>query len=173
MILEYQGKRPKIAASAFIAPNAVIIGDVEIGEEASIWFGVVVRGDNGPIRIGARANVQDNSVIHVGQKVRLTVLEEDVTVGHCAAMEDCVVGAGSVIGTGAVILNGAKIGSQTLIAAGSVVAQNAEIPDRVLAAGAPAVVKKQLDGDAGIWVARTAEEYVKLSRTYMAVKERS
>ena len=137
VILAYKGKTPKIAASAFIAPTAVIIGDVEIGEEASIWFGVVVRGDNGPIRIGARANVQDNSVIHVGQKVRLTVIEEGVTVGHCAAMEDCVIGAGAVIGTGAVILNGAKIGSQTLIAAGSVVAQDAEIPPRVLAAGSP------------------------------------
>lgn len=167
MIIEYRGKRPKIAPSAFIAPTAVLIGDVEIGEEASIWFGVVIRGDNGAIRIGARANVQDNAVIHVGHKVGTTILEDDVTVGHCAAMEDCVVERGALIGMNAVVLGGARIGREALVAAGSVVVENAQIPPRTVAAGAPAKVKKTLEGEAVSWVAISADEYVSLSRSYL------
>ncbi len=166
MIIEYRGKRPKVAASAFVAPTAVLIGDVEIGEEASIWFGTIIRADNGPIRIGARANVQDNAVLHVSSG-SATVVEEDVTVGHCAVLEDCTIGRGSLIGSNAVVLNGAQVGESTLIAAGSVVAANAQIPPRVLAAGAPAVVKKQLDGPAVHWVAHGGPEYVGLSRSYL------
>ena len=94
MIIEYRGKRPRVAASAFVAPTAVLIGDVEVGEEASVWFGAVIRGDNGPIRIGARSNVQDNSVLHVSENCE-TVLEDDVTVGHCAILEDCRVARGA------------------------------------------------------------------------------
>ncbi|MGH7755852.1 MAG: gamma carbonic anhydrase family protein, partial [Vulcanimicrobiaceae bacterium] len=86
MIVEYRGKRPKVAPSAFVAPTAVLIGDVEIGEESSIWFGAVLRGDNGPIRVGARSSVQDNAVIHVSEECR-TVIGNDVTIGHCVCME--------------------------------------------------------------------------------------
>jgi carbonic anhydrase/acetyltransferase-like protein (isoleucine patch superfamily) len=167
MIIEYRGKRPKVAASAFIAPTAVIIGDVEIGEEASIWFGTIVRGDNGPITIGARANVQDNAVVHVSEGAA-TVIEDDVTIGHCAVLEDCTIGRGSLIGSNAVVLNGARIGESALIAAGSVVAANAQIPARVVAAGAPAVVKKPLEGPAVEWVAHGGPEYVGLSRSYLS-----
>jgi len=166
MIIEYRGKRPKVAASAFVAPTAVLIGDVEVGEEASIWFGTVIRGDNGPIRIHARANVQDNSVVHVSENCE-TVIEEDVTVGHCAILEDCRIERGALIGTNAVVLNGAKVGEQTLIAAGAVVAPYAQIPPRVVAAGAPAVVKKQLEGAAVGWVEHAGKEYVALSRSYL------
>lgn len=167
MIIEYRGKRPKVAASAFIAPTAVLIGDVEVGEEASIWFGTVIRGDNGPIRIGDRANVQDNAVVHVSENCA-TIIEDDVTVGHCAVLEDCRVGRGSLIGSNAVVLNGATIGEQTLIAAGAVVAANAQIPGRVVAAGAPAVVKKELAGAAVGWVEHATSEYVQLSRSYLS-----
>ena len=166
MIIEYRGKRPKVAASAFIAPTAVLIGDVEVGEEASIWFGTVVRGDNGPIRIGARANVQDNSVVHVSENCT-TIIGEDATVGHCAILEDCIVGRGALIGSNAVLLNGSVIGEESLIAAGAVVAANAQIPARVVAAGAPAVVKKPLEGAAVGWVAHAGPEYVALSRSYL------
>ena len=167
MIIEYRGKRPKIAASAFVAPTAVLIGDVELGEEASVWFGTVIRADNGPIRIGARSNVQDNAVVHVS-KGSATVIEDDVTIGHCAVLEDCRIGRGSLIGSNAVILNDAVIGEQTLVAAGSVVAANAQIPPRVLVAGAPAVVKKQLVGAAVQWVEHGGPEYAKLSRSYLS-----
>jgi len=166
MIIEYGGKRPKIAASAFVAPTAVLIGDVELGEESSVWFGTVIRADNGPIRIGARSNVQDNAVIHVSEG-STTIVEDDVTIGHCAVLEDCRIGRGSLIGSNAVILNDAVIGEQTLVAAGSVVAANAQIPPRVLIAGAPAVVKKQLVGAAVQWVEHGGPEYAKLSRAYL------
>jgi carbonic anhydrase/acetyltransferase-like protein (isoleucine patch superfamily) len=167
MIIEYRGKRPKIAPSAFVAPTAVLIGDVELGEEASVWFGTVIRADNGPIVIGARSNVQDNAVVHVSEG-STTVIEEDVTIGHCAVLEDCRIGRGSLIGSNAVILNDAVIGEQTLVAAGSVVAANAQIPPRVLVAGAPAVVKKQLVGAAVHWVEHGGPEYAKLSRSYLS-----
>jgi carbonic anhydrase/acetyltransferase-like protein (isoleucine patch superfamily) len=143
-----------------------LIGDVEIGEEASIWFGVVIRADHGLIHVGARTNVQDNAVIHVSDRVGKTMIGDDVTIGHCAVMEDCVIGDGALIGTNSVILNGAKIGSQALIAAGSVVAADAEIPPRVVVAGAPAKVKKTLEGDAVNWVTEATQEYVVLSRAY-------
>jgi len=166
MFIEYRGKKPKVAASAFVAPNAVLIGDVEVGEESSIWFGAVIRADNGPIRIGARTSIQDNAVVHVSEHNR-TIVGDDVTVGHCAVMEDCTIGNWCVIGSNSVILNNATIGDHTLIGAGSVVAQNAEIPARVLAAGAPAKVKKPLEGDAVRWVEIGAPEYVHLSRSYL------
>jgi carbonic anhydrase/acetyltransferase-like protein (isoleucine patch superfamily) len=166
MIIEYGGKRPKVAPSAFVAPTAVLIGDVEVGEEASIWFGTVIRGDNGPIRIHARANVQDNSVVHVSEHCE-TVIEEGATVGHCAILEDCRIGKGALIGTNATVLNGAVVGEQSLVAAGSVVGVNAQIPPRVVAAGSPAVVKKQLEGASIGWVEHAGPEYVHLSRSYL------
>jgi carbonic anhydrase/acetyltransferase-like protein (isoleucine patch superfamily) len=166
MFIEYRGKIPKVAASAFVAPTAVLIGDVEIGEEASIWFGVVIRGDNGPIRIGARSNVQDNAVLHVSEN-STTLVGENVTIGHCACLEDCTIENGALIGSNAVILNGARVGARSLIAAGSVVAAGAHIPSEVVAAGAPAVVKKKLEGDAVAWVDHGGPEYVRLSRSYL------
>jgi len=166
MFIEFYGKRPKVAASAFVAPTAVLIGDVEVGEESSIWFGVVVRGDNGPIRIGARTSVQDNSVIHVSHNAT-TVIGDDCTIGHSVTMEDCVIEAGALIGSNAVVLNGATVGRRSLIAAGSVVAANANIPAESLAAGAPAVVKKKLEGNALMWVDHGGPEYVNLSRSYL------
>jgi len=167
MIIEYRGKRPKIAASAFIAPNAVLIGDVEVGPESSIWFGAVLRGDNGPIRVGARTSIQDNAVLHVSESGG-THVGDDVTVGHCAVMEDCRIERHALIGSNATLLNGCTIGEGALIAAGSVVGQGAAIHARVVAAGAPATVKKALEGDAAAWIEISADEYVKLSRFYLA-----
>ena len=166
MFIEYGGKTPKVHPTAFIAPTAVLIGDVEVGESASIWFGAVLRGDNGPIRVGARSNVQDNAVIHVSENCATTI-GDDVTIGHCATMEDCTIGNGALIGTNSVVLNGATVGRRSLIAAGSVVGANAHIPDEVVAAGAPAVVKKKLEGAAFAWVDHGGPEYVKLSRAYL------
>ncbi len=166
MFIEYRGKVPKVHPTAFVAPNAVLIGDVEIGEHSSVWFGTVIRADNGPIRIGARTSVQDNAVLHVSEGSQ-TVLGDDVTIGHCACMEDCVIEDGALIGSNAVILNGARIGRRSLIGAGSVVSQNAQIPAEVVAAGVPAQVKKPLDGVASHWVDHASVEYVELSRAYL------
>ncbi len=143
----------------------MLIGDVEVGEESSIWFGAVLRGDNGPIRIGARTSVQDNAVVHV---TNLTQIDDDVTIGHAAVMEDCHVKAHALIGSNAVLLNGCIIGEGSLIAAGSVVGERVEIPDHVLAAGVPAKVKKPIEGEAQHWIDIAAAEYVHLSRTYIA-----
>ena len=111
-----QQRRRVRAASAFVAPTAVVIGDVEVGEEASIWFGTVIRGDNGPIRIGARTSVQDNSVIHVSEGNQ-TLIGDDCTIGHCVTMEDCTIENGALVGSNAVVLNDAVVGSRSLIAA--------------------------------------------------------
>src|SRR5579862_9416166 len=161
MLIEYKGKRPKIDPSAFIAPTAVLIGDVEVGPQASIWFGAVLRGDNGPIRVGARSSVQDNAVVHVSEH-GATLIGEDVTIGHCAVMEDCDIKRYALIGSNATLLNGCVIGEGALIAAGSVVGERAEIPARTLAAGAPAKVKKAIEGEAATWIEISAGEYVKL-----------
>jgi carbonic anhydrase/acetyltransferase-like protein (isoleucine patch superfamily) len=165
MFIEYRGKSPKVHPTAFIAPTAVLIGDVEIGEESSVWFGTVIRGDNGAIRIGARSNVQDNAVIHVGERSQ-TIIGNDVTIGHCALMEDCVIEDGALIGSNAVILNFARIGKRSLIGAGSVVPAGAQIPEEVVAAGSPAKVRKKLEGVAVAWVDHAGPEYVSLSRSY-------
>jgi carbonic anhydrase/acetyltransferase-like protein (isoleucine patch superfamily) len=167
MIIAYRGKWPAVAESAFVAPNAVLIGDVEIGAESSIWFGAVLRGDNGPIRIGARTSVQDNAVVHVSERGG-TFIGDDVTVGHCAVMEDCTIERYALIGSNATLLNGCSIGEGSLIAAGSVVGERVAIPARVVAAGAPAQVKKPLRGEAAPWIEVSAEVYVKLSRSYLA-----
>jgi carbonic anhydrase/acetyltransferase-like protein (isoleucine patch superfamily) len=166
MFIEYNGKTPKVHPSAFVAPTAVLIGDVEVGEQSSIWFGAVIRGDNGPIRIGARSSVQDNAVVHVSENNR-TSIGDGVTIGHCATLEDCTIEDGALIGTNAVILNGATVGRRALVAAGSVVASGAKIPPEVLVAGAPALVKKKLEGGAFAWVDHGSPEYVKLSRAYL------
>jgi carbonic anhydrase/acetyltransferase-like protein (isoleucine patch superfamily) len=166
MLIEYRGKRPKIASSAFVAPTAVLIGDVEVGEESSIWFGTVLRGDNGPIRVGARTSIQDNSVIHVSAENQ-TIIGDDCTIGHCAVLEDCVIENGALIGSNAVILNDALVGAKSLIGAGSVVGVGVRIPSAVVAAGAPAEVKKKLEGDAIWWIEHASPEYVALSRSYL------
>jgi carbonic anhydrase/acetyltransferase-like protein (isoleucine patch superfamily) len=167
MIVEYRGKRPNVHPSAFVAPNAVLVGDVEVGPESSIWFGAVLRADNGPIRIGARTSIQDNAVVHVSAGAE-TIVGDDVTVGHCAVMEDCRIEAHALIGSNATLLNGSRIGEGALIAAGSVVGQSATIPPRVVAAGAPARVKKALDGEAASWIDVSSAAYVELSRLYLA-----
>ncbi len=166
MFIEYRGKVPQVHPTAFVAPNAILIGDVEIGEHSSIWFGTVIRADNGPIRIGARTSVQDNAVIHVSEHSQ-TIIGNDVTIGHCACMEDCVIEDGALIGSNAVVLNGARVGRRSLIGAGSVVPANAQIPAEVVAAGAPAKVKKALEGAAAHWLDIAAPEYVELSRSYL------
>src|SRR3989338_5645430 len=149
MIIEYKGHRPKISPKAFIAPTAVIIGDVTIGEEASIWFGAVLRSDQNenPIVGGARTSVQDNCVIHCGEAP--TILEEDVTVGHGAVMEGCLIRRGAIIGMNVTIL------------------ENTEIPPRVLAAGSPAKVKKQIGGEALNWVKMGSSTYTSLCSSYL------
>ena len=115
MFVEHLGKSPRVAASAFVAPTAVLIGDVVVGDESSVWFGVVLRADSGKIRIGARSSIEDNAVIHASAR-GFTIIGDDVTVGHCAVLDDCTIENGALIGSNAVILNGAVVGASTLVA---------------------------------------------------------
>jgi carbonic anhydrase/acetyltransferase-like protein (isoleucine patch superfamily) len=144
MIKPFGGVAPQIDESAFIAETAVVIGDVHIGAESSVWYGAVVRGDCFYVRIGRRANIQDNSVIHVSNGAHATILEDDVTVGHSATLHGCYVERGALIGIGAIVLDGARIGAYSLVAAGALVTPGTQIPPRSLVMGAPAKVKRQL-----------------------------
>ena len=162
MIIPMNGHTPQIASNAFIAPTAVLIGDVVIGEGASIWYGVVLRGDQGRIVIGSGTNVQDNVTVHIPENGS-TVIKDNVTIGHGAVLEGCVVESGALIGMNAVILQDATIGEQAFVAAGSVVTEGMTIPPRVLAAGVPAKVKKELEGSSANWVSIAAPRYRELS----------
>ncbi len=169
LILPFGGVRPQIHPTAFIAPTAVLIGNVTVGPEASIWFGAVLRGDdpdNG-IVVGARSSVQDNCVVHVGAWAP-TVIGEDVTVGHGAKFESCTIGDRSVIGMNAVILQNAVIGPECLVAAGTVILEQTEVPERSLVAGVPGKVKKTLEGNAARWIEGGGAHYVEVSRAYLA-----
>ena len=144
MIKTFQNKVPQIHETAFIAENAVIIGDVEIGESASVWYNCVLRGDVNYIRIGAKSNIQDGTIIHVSRERHPTIIEREVTVGHSATLHGCIVETGSLIGIGAILLDGVQIGRNSLIAAGSLVTPNTIIPERSFVLGAPARVKREL-----------------------------
>ena len=143
MLIEFDGKMPSIGKDVFIAPTAVLIGDVEIGDGTSIWFGAVLRGDYGYIRVGRNCSLQDNCVIHAGDDAP-TILGDNVTVGHNVTAEGCRVGDSSLIGSGSVILPYTVFGASTLIAANSTVLESQEFPGSVLIAGSPASVKREL-----------------------------
>lgn len=168
MIIPFDGKEPDVHESAFVAPTAVLIGNVIVGEDASIWFGAVLRGDdpdNGII-VGRRTSVQDNCVVHVG-RWGPTVIGEDCTIGHGAKFESCEIGDRTVGGMNAVILQGVSIGQECLLAANTVVLENREIPPRSLVAGVPGAVKKTLEGSAAEWIEGGGAHYVELSRHYL------
>jgi len=167
MIIEYKGHRPNISLKSFIAPTAILIGDVTVGDDASIWFGAVLRSDQNeyPVVVGPRTSVQDNCVIHSGEAP--TIIEEDVTVGHGAIMEGCVIRRGAIIGMNVTVLENTEIGEESLIAAGSVVVPHTKIPPRVLAAGSPAKVKKEISGETLNWIKMGSSTYVKLCRSYL------
>ncbi|MCP4359123.1 MAG: gamma carbonic anhydrase family protein [Chloroflexi bacterium] len=167
MLIEFEGKKPKIGKDVFIAPTAVLIGDVEVGDNSSIWFSAVIRGDFGPIRIGAGCSIQDNVTLHVFAESP-TIIHDNVTVGHNSVLEGCEVGQGTVIGMNATILPFAKIGRQVMVAAGSVIPERLEIPDQVLAAGVPAKIKKELSGTALDWIGRAPQDYQQMQTRYRA-----
>ena len=166
MNYEYGGNRTQIGENVFIAPTAVIIGNVIIGDGASIWYGVVLRGDEGRIEIGKGSNVQDNSVIHTTPEIP-TIIKDNVTIGHGALLEGCIIESGAVVGMGSIVLHKAVVGEQAMTAAGSVVTPGTIIPPRTLAAGSPAVVKKELSGGALRSVEHSASAYHHLRDSYL------
>ncbi len=167
MEFELGGHRPKVHPDAYIAPTAVLIGDVEVGAGASIWFGAVLRGDESTISIGEGANIQDNAVIHCAENLP-TVIEKDASVGHSAQLEGCVVEQGALVGMGATMLQRSRLGKGSMLAAGSVLQEGHHIPPGHMAAGVPAVVKKPLDGSSNHWVGTTAQHYRDRATRYRA-----
>jgi len=164
--LTFDGKQPNVAPDAFVAPTAVLIGDVIVEEGASIWFGAVLRGDFDRIVVGAGSSVQDNCVLHTNEGLP-TIVGKNVTVGHLSLLEGCVIEDGAIVGMGSIVLNRARVGRRALLAAGSVVIEDGEIPSEVLAAGAPAEAKKELGGSSSKWVESAAREYQALRLRYM------
>jgi carbonic anhydrase/acetyltransferase-like protein (isoleucine patch superfamily) len=167
MLIEFDGNSPKIGKDVFIAPTAVLIGDVTVGDNTSIWFSAVIRGDFGPITIGTGCSIQDNVTIHVFDDSP-TIIHDNVTVGHGSVLEGCTIGERTVVGMNATVLPFAVVGEQVMIAAGSVIPERMIIPDRVLVAGVPAEVKKELSGTALSWIGRASADYQRLQARYRA-----
>src|SRR2546428_10714372 len=170
MIRPFRGVHPRIHPTAFIADSSQIIGDVHIGEESSVWFNAVARGDMYYIRIGNRTNVQDNSVIHTRTGTHPTILEDEVTVGHSVTLHGCYVERGSLIGIGSIVLDDARVGAQSLVAAGSLISPGTIIPPRSLVMGMPAKVKRPLTDEEVVGLDLYWQNYVEYARAYL--KER-
>jgi len=169
LLIDYAGKRPKIALDAFVAENATIIGDVTIEAGASIWYGAVLRGDSGHIHIGARTSVQDNVVIHVNHSYD-TLVGEEVVIGHGAVLEGCTIGPGVLLGMNATVLSGARIGMASVIAAGAVVRENMDVPPGMLLAGVPAKIKRALTPELKERVLEGVAEYQQLAAGHRSVR---
>lgn len=169
MILPYRNTSPSIAPTSFVAGNATVIGDVQIGDHASIWFGAVLRGDVAAIRIGARANVQDGAVVHAdpGHPVQIGA---GATVGHGAKLHGCTVGEGALIGIGATVLDGAVIGRQALVGANALVPPGKTIPERALVMGSPAKIVRLLTDAEAAELDWAADQYVASAHEYNAIE---
>ncbi len=171
MIRPFRGIYPQIHHTAFIADSAQVIGDVHVGEQSSIWFGTVVRGDMFYIRIGDRTNVQDNCVLHTRTGEKPTILEDEVTVGHSVTLHGCHVEHGSLIGIGSIVLDDVRVGRQSLVAAGSLISPGTIIPPRSLVMGMPARVKRPLTDEEVAGLAKYWQNYVEYSKSYLTERE--
>jgi carbonic anhydrase/acetyltransferase-like protein (isoleucine patch superfamily) len=157
-VFAFEGKEPRIADGVFIAPGAIVIGDVEIGPGSSVWFNAVIRADCNSVRIGARTNLQDGAIVHVDPDAPC-VIGDDVTIGHGAIVHGTTLGDRCLIGMGAIILSRSELENEVLVAAGAVVPEDARIPGGVLVAGVPAKVKRELDAGNRGSLALGAEHY--------------
>ncbi|HZH30021.1 MAG TPA: gamma carbonic anhydrase family protein [Pyrinomonadaceae bacterium] len=166
MIRPFRGKHPNIHASAFIEASAQVIGDVEIGEQSSVWFNAVVRGDVFYIRIGNRTNIQDGTVIHVTNGTHATILEDEVTVGHNVTLHGCHIERGCLIGMGAIVMDDVRIGAESLVAAGALVSPGTRIPPRSLVLGVPAKVKRPLTAEEVEGLAQYWKNYIEYTEQY-------
>jgi gamma-carbonic anhydrase len=166
MIRPFRGVHPQIHSTAFVDQSAQVIGDVHVGEEGSIWCNCTVRGDIHYIRIGARTNVQDNSVIHVRNGSHPTILEDEVTIGHSVTLHGCYVERGCLIGIGSILLDDVRIGEKSLVAAGALVSPGTVIPSRSLVMGFPAKVKRPLTEEEVASLDIFWKNYVEYTRIY-------
>lgn len=158
-IYELDGVAPRVAATAWVADEAQVMGDVDLGEHTSVWFGVTVRGDTDTIQIGEGSNIQDGSVLHADEGMPL-VVGRHVTVGHKVMLHGCTIGDESLIGIGAIVLNGAKIGKNCLVGAGALVTEGKEFPDGSMILGSPAKAVRQLTAEQIEGLRRSARHYI-------------
>lgn len=168
MVRNFKGVKPKLGTGVWIAPTATVIGDVELGENANVWFGTVIRGDVFPIRVGRGTNIQDNCVLHVSGGEHPTTVGEDVTVGHGVTLHGCTIGDRALVGIGSIVLDGAVVGEEAMIGAGSLVTPGTVIPPRVLALGSPCRVKRPLTEQELAHLQVSAPHYVQLAQSYAA-----
>ena len=167
MEFELGGRKPRVHPDAYIAPTAVLIGNVTVEAGASVWFGAVLRGDESSITVGEGANIQDNAVIHCAENLP-TIIEKDASVGHSAQLEGCIVEQGALVGMGATMLQRSRLGKGSMLAAGAVLPEGMQVPPGQLAAGVPAQVKKPLDGSSNNWVKTAAKHYHQRAIRYRA-----
>jgi carbonic anhydrase/acetyltransferase-like protein (isoleucine patch superfamily) len=168
LILPFRGKVPVVASDAFIAPNATIIGDTVIGEGSGIWFGCVLRGDANYIRVGARVNIQDGTIVHVSTKGWGTTIGDDVSIGHMALIHACVLEPESFVGMAAVVMDGAVVERRGMVAAGALVTPGKRVKTGELWAGRPAKLLRELTDDDYAMMSGTTENYKRLAQTYRA-----
>ncbi len=171
MLRTFAGKRPTIGRGVFLAETCAVIGDVVIGDESSVWYATVIRGDVMPIRIGARTSVQDGTVVHVTSEKYGTTIGDDCTIGHNAIIHACTVEDFCLIGMGAVLLDGVRIGRGSLVGAGALVTPGTDIPVGSLVIGSPARVKRPVNAKEREQIEYGAAHYVELSRRYLAATE--
>ncbi len=164
-IYKIDQKTPQIAASAWVAPNATVIGDARLGDNVSIWWNAVLRGDNDPIHIGANSNIQDGSVLHTDEGVPMHI-GANVTVGHMVMLHGCTVGDNSLIGIGSVILNRAVIGKHSIVGANTLIPEGKVFPDGVLIVGSPGKVVRELSEEERARLQKSADHYVDNARRY-------
>lgn len=168
ILLPYGGKAPRLHPTVWVAPDGVVVGDVEIGEGSSLWFGAVVRGDVNHVRIGARTNLQDLTVVHVTSGTHPTVIGDEVTVGHRVVLHGCTVERRALVGIGAIVLDGAVIGEEAMVGAGALVPPGMVVPPRTLVLGSPARPKRPLSSEELEGLARSAERYAGYAARYRA-----
>jgi carbonic anhydrase/acetyltransferase-like protein (isoleucine patch superfamily) len=166
MLRPYRGRVPRVHPTAFVDSTAVVIGDVEIGQQSSVWMQAVVRGDVNSIRIGQRSNVQDGTVVHVMHETHATVIGDDVTIGHRAIVHGCTVGDRVLIGMGAIVLNDAQIAEECIIAAGTVVTEGMVVPRRSMVMGVPGKVRRLLTDAEVAAILESAANYVRYKQDY-------
>ena len=163
----YKGMRPKLGQGVFIAGGAQVIGDVEIGDDSSVWFNAVVRGDIHPIRIGRRSNIQDGSVCHVMRDQCPCILGDSVTIGHAAVLHGCTVESHCLIGMNATLLNDVRVGEYSIVAAGALVPEGMVVPPRSLVMGMPARVRRQVTDEEAASIDAYAERYCEYKNAYV------
>lgn len=173
MIRTFEGMRPTVPDSAFVEETAVVIGNVVIGEESSVWFNAVVRGDVHYIRIGNRTNIQDLSMLHVTHDTYPLLIGNEVTIGHNVILHGCTIRDRVLVGMGSIVMDGAEIGEDSVVAAGALITERTIVPPKSLILGAPAKVKRPVTGKELAWIRESAQNYVTYSRQYMSDPEKA